>query len=278
LTGKDHAFGIEADYSATEWSSSIEYTEVRPDFNPEVGFLSRTEYRKGRVFLMKRIRPDDLWELLEIRPHVSYTGHWKFDGFQESGFLHTDIHWEYQTGTEIHTGINFTRAGVIDPFEIIEGVIIPADTYDHEELQLVYFTDQSQPVSFGLNLKAGGRFGGDYILFGPNLNIRVGDTFRSEFWFDYNSFDLPVPNGDFTANLAGMRLSYSFTPKMTLEALIQYNDVDEILGTNIRFSWLRSANSGLYVVYNEIDERGVGALPNGRELIVKYSHIFDIFN
>jgi hypothetical protein len=278
LTGKDHAFGIEADYSATEWSSSIEYTEVREDFNPEVGFLSRTEYRKGRVFLMKRMRPDDLWGLLEIRPHVSYTGHWKFDGFQESGFLHTDIHWEYQTGTEIHTGINFTRAGVIDPFEIVDGVIIPPDTYDHEELQLVYFTDQSQPVSFGLNLVAGGRFGGDRILFGPNLNIRVGDTFRSEFWFDYNSFDLPVPNGDFTANLAGMRLSYSFTPKMTLEALIQYNDVDEILGTNIRFSWLRSANSGLYVVYNEIDERGVGALPNGRELIVKYSHIFDVFN
>jgi len=65
---------------------------------------------------------------------------------------------------------------------------------------------------------------------------------------------------------------------MTLEALIQYNDVDEVMGTNIRFSWLRSASSGLYLVYNEIDERGVSALPNGREFIVKYSHIFDIFN
>jgi hypothetical protein len=278
LTGKDHAFGVEAEYSSTEWSSSIDYTEVREDFNPEVGFLSRTEYRKSRVFLMKRIRPDDLWGLLEIRPHASYTGHWKFDGFQESGFLHTDIHWEYQTGTEIHTGVNFTRAGVIDPFEIIDGVVIPPGTYDHEELQLVYFTDQSQPVSFGLNFVAGGRFGGDRLSIGPNLDIRIGETFRSEFWFDYNEFDLPVPNGQFTANLAGMRVSYSFTPKMTLAALIQYNDVNEVIGANIRFSWLRSANSGLYLVYNEIDERGVGALPNGREFIIKYSHIFDVFN
>ncbi len=278
LDGKDHAFGIEADYSSSEWSSGGGYTEVREDFNPEVGFLVRSEYRKANVYLLRRIRPEALWGLLEIRPHASYTGFWKFDGFQESGKLHLDTHWEYKTGTELHTGINFTRAGVIDPFEIIDGVVIRPGTYDHEELQLVYFTDQSRPVSVGLNLTAGGRFGGDRIFFGPNLNIRIGETFRSEFWFDYNSFDLPVPNGEFTANLAGMRLSYSFTPKITLAALMQYNDVDEVIGTNIRFSWLRSANSGLYLVYNEIDERSVGALPNGREFIIKYNHIFDMFN
>ena len=278
LTGKDHAFGLEADYSTSTWIANVNYTEVREDFNPEVGFLQREEYRKGRVFVMRRIRPEDLLGLLEIRPHASYTGFWKFDGFQETGFLHLDTHWEFRTGTEFHTGVNFTRAGVIDPFEIVDGVVIPAGTYDHSELALVYFTDRSQPVSFGVNFIAGGRFGGDRLFIGPSLNVRVGETFTSEFWFDYNDFDLPVPGGDFTANLAGMRLSYSFTPKILLQALVQYNDVDEVLGTNIRFSWLRTANSGLYLVYNEVDERGVGALPTGREFIVKYSHIFDMLN
>jgi hypothetical protein len=278
LDGKDHAFGIDADYSDTRWSSNFRYTEVREDFNPEVGFLSRTEYRMVRAFLMRRIRPENLFGLLEIRPHVSYTGHWKFDGFQESGFLHIDSHFEYRTGTEIHTGVNFTRAGVIDPFEIIDGVVIQPGTYDHSELQLVYFTDESQPVSFGLNLVAGGRFGGDRVSLNPSLNMRVGEVFRSEFEIDYNDFDLPVPGGDFTANLARVRLSYSFTPKITLQALIQYNDLEEVLGTNLRFSWLRSANSGLFLVYNEVDEQGVGGLPTGREFIIKYSHIFDLLN
>jgi hypothetical protein len=278
LDGKDHAFGFDAEHSSARWASNFRYTEVREDFNPEVGFLSRTEYRMGRVFLMRRIRPEDLWGLLEIRPHVSYTGHWKFDGFQESGFLHIDSHFEFQTGTEIHTGINFTRAGVTDAFEIIDGVVIQPGTYDHSELQLIYFTDESKPVSFGMDLIAGGRFGGDRLVLRPSLNMRVGEVFRSEFSFDYNEFDLPVPGGDFTANLARIRLSYSFTPKITLQALIQYNDLDDVLGTNIRFSWLRSANSGLFLVYNEVDERGIGGLPTGREFIVKYSHIFDIFN
>ena len=276
LTGKDHAFGLAFDHSTSTWSSRVTYDEVREDFNPEVGILQRSEYRKGSVFVMRRIRPDDLWGLLEIRPHASYTGYWKFDGFQETGFLHLDTHWEFNSGTELRTAVNFTRAGVIDAFEIVDGVVVSPGTYDHSELQLVYFTDQSQPVSWGFNLVAGGRFGGDRVFFGPNLNIRIGETFRSEFWIDYNDFGLP--GGEFTANLAAMRLSYSFTPKMTLQALVQYNDVDEVLGTNVRFSWLRTANSGLYLVYNEVDERGLGALPTGRELIVKYSHIFDVLN
>ena len=50
------------------------------------------------------------------------------------------------------------------------------------------------------------------------------------------------------------------------------------MGTNIRFSWLRTANSGLYLVYNEVDERGIDALPTGREFILKYSYIFDVFS
>ena len=94
----------------------------------------------------------------------------------------------------------------------------------------------------------------------------------------YNDFDLPVANGEFQVNLTRLRLSYSFTPKMLLQALVQYNDSRDVVGTNLRFSWLQSANSGLYVVYNEVDDRGIGAPPAGREFIIKYSHIFDVFN
>ena len=80
------------------------------------------------------------------------------------------------------------------------------------------------------------------------------------------------------SNLARVRLSYSFSPRILLQLLAQYNEQADTVSTNLRFSWLRSANSGLYIVYNELDERGIGAPPRGREIIVKYSHIFDVFN
>jgi len=276
--GKDDAFALKGDYSSATWSMRASYTEVGEDFNPEVGFLARTEYRKASAFVMRRIRPNDLWGLLEIRPHVSYTGYWKFDGFQETGFLHMDSHWEFKTGTEVHTGVNVTRSGVIDAFDIVDGVVVQPGTYDHSEVQVVFFTDRSKPFSFSLRTTAGGRFGGDRLSIAPTIRYRVGETFRSELSFNYNDFDLPVPNGEFTANLGRLRLSYSFTPKMQLQALVQYNETSDELGTNVRFSWLQSANSGLYLVYNEVDERGIGALPTGREFILKYSHIFDVFN
>jgi len=278
LTGRDDAFSFKADYNAVKWAANASYTEVGEDFNPEVGFLARREYKKLSAFLMRRIRPEDLWGLLEIRPHVSYNGYWKFDGFQETGILHMDIHWEWKSSAEFHTGYNLTRAGVLEPFQIVPGVIVPPGTYDHGELALVYFTNQSKPLSFSLRTVVGGRFGGDRISLAPTVNYRIGETFRSELSINYNDYDLPYPNGQFTANLARLRLSYSFSPKIQLQALVQYNDTNERLGTNLRFSWLRNANSGFFLVYNEVDEQADGGLPTGREFILKYSHIFDVFN
>ncbi|MDH3364276.1 MAG: carbohydrate binding family 9 domain-containing protein [Gammaproteobacteria bacterium] len=277
-SGRDDAFSVKADWSSAGWSFGANYTEVGEDFNPEVGFLARSEYRKANLLVFRRVRMQGKWGLFEARPHASYTGFWKFDGFQETGVLHLDSHWEYKSGTEIHTGLNLTRAGVIDSFEIIDGVVIQPGTYDHEEVVLAYFGDESKPLSFNIRTIAGGQFGGNRVSISSGVNFRIAETFQSEVSFNYNDFDLPVPNGQFTANLARLRLSYSFTPKVQLQALVQYNETSDDLGTNIRFSWLRSANSGLYLVYNEVDERAIGGLPTGREFILKYSHIFDVFN
>ena len=277
-SGRDDAFSVKADWSSAGWSFGANYTEVGEDFNPEVGFLARSEYRKTNLLVFRRVRMQGKWGLFEARPHASYTGFWKFDGFQETGVLHLDSHWEYKSGTEIHTGLNLTRAGVIDSFEIIDGVVIQPGTYDHEEVVLAYFGDESKPLSFNIRTIAGGQFGGNRVSISSGVNFRIAETFQSEVSFNYNDFDLPVPNGQFTANLARLRLSYSFTPKVQLQALVQYNETSDDLGTNIRFSWLRSANSGLYLVYNEVDERAIGGLPTGREFILKYSHIFDVFN
>jgi hypothetical protein len=277
LDGDDHAFSLKADYDSAKWFNTIGYSEVGDNFNPEVGFLTRKDYRKGNAMVLRRIRPDDLWGLLEIRPHVSYSGYWDFDDFQETGFLHMDVHWEWKNGYEFHTGYNVFTDGIKEAFDIIDGVTIQPGTYDESEAQFYFTTDQSAPLSFGLRTTIGGKFGGDRFLFTPSINYRIGDKFSSSLSVNYNSFDLPVPGGDFSVTLSRLRLSYAFTPKILLQALMQYNDYDEVLATNLRFSWLRTANTGLYLVYNEFDERAAGGLPTGREVILKYSYMFDVF-
>ena len=61
-----------------------------------------------------------------------------------------------------------------------------------------------------------------------------------------------------------------------------YNKETEDVGSNIRFGWLTTAGTGLYVVYNDIqhfgafDRTGFDRGPKGRQLIVKYTKQFDI--
>jgi hypothetical protein len=276
--GRDDAFSAKAEYDSSTWAYRFSYTEVGGDFNPEVGFLTRSDYRRVDAFVMRRFRPENLWGLLEVRPHSSYDGYWNFDGFQETGFWHNDVHWVFRNGYRIDTGINFTKAGLTDPFDIIDGVTIQPGTYDHAEAQVVFNTDLGAPLSLAMRTVVGGRFGGDRVTMEPTVQYRIGDTFSSQLSYIYNDYDLPVPGGDFQANLARLRLSYSFTPKIQLQALVQYNELDDVLSTNLRFAWLQSANAGLYFVYNEIDEGGIGAPPTGRQVILKYSYIFDVFN
>ena len=278
LDDDDFAYSIKGNYDSAEWSHGIEYTEVQANFNPEVGFLSRTEYKKFSINSLMRIRPEDMWGLLEIRPHYSYRRYEDFDDFVETGFLHLDVHWEWKNGYELHTGYNIFRDGIKERFDIIDDVWVEPGTYYGTEVGLYFTTDESQDFSFGMSTTIGDKFGGNRFIASPHINYRIGDKFSTSLSVNYNHYDLPVEGGNFSVTLSRLRLSYSFTPKVLLQLLMQYNDDKETLSTNLRFSWLRTANTGLYLVYNEFDEQGVGSLPTGREIILKYSYMFDVFN
>jgi hypothetical protein len=280
LAGKDYAFNVAGEHDSPTWLLSGSYREVGESFNPTVGFLRRQDYRRPSALVLYRWRPDDLFGLLELRPHANYTGYWKPDGFHESGRWHVDNHFEWRSGWELHTGVNFTHEGVLEPFEIYPGVFVPGGSYDHTEAQLVGRTNQGAPLSLEMRVIAGGFFGGSRVSSSAEVRGRIGDSFNA--YVDYERNDVSLPTGDFVTNLLVMRLSYSFTTRLYVQALLQYNDVIDNWSTNLRIGWLQAANSGLYVVYNEnrdprpTTEGGIGI--RGRSLIVKYSHTFDLLD
>ena len=106
-----------------------------------------------------------------------------------------------------------------------------------------------------------------------------GEAFNSS--VDYSRNDVSLPEGRFVTNLLRMRLAYSFSTRVYLQALLQYNDVIDNWSTNLRFGWLHAANTGLFVVYNENrdterDPLGIGV--RDRSLTIKYSHTFDLLD
>jgi hypothetical protein len=272
-----YAYRMEIARDTKQISTNASYTEVGASFNPEMGYLKRENYRKwsGRIFT--RFRPENKFGLLEIRPHVNYDGYWKLDGFQESGRWHIDNHWEFRSGFEIHTGTNLVKEGVIEVFEISDSVFVSAGTYDDQEIQIMIMTNQAKPISFSSMNRIGGFFGGDRINMTPTVRLRYKDRFTSEFSFNFNKVNLP--GGNFTTNLLRARLTYSFTPKMYIQSLLQYNNQSDQWSMNWRFIWQRSAGTGLYLVYNQVqDYDGIPIKKSTKSFVVKYSYLFDALN
>ena len=164
------------------------------------------------------------------------------------------------------------------------GVNIPAASYDWAEAQLVLYTDPRKDISLQQRSVIGGFFGGRRVTSTTTLSVKGGEKFNSEFTLGRNNVFLPA--GDFTSNLFRTRLSYSFTPRIFLQSLVQYNDQAEIWSFNARFGWLQSSNTGLFIVFNQasaldlMDDGnifyGLGDLQT-RSLTLKYTYLFDVF-
>jgi len=273
IKSREHAFKILAVYNWNGWNLRAGYTEVGEGFNPEVGFLLRSAFKKPEFLIFKQWRPKNTGKFLEVRPHVSYRGYWNFNNTQETGFLHIDNHWVWESGFEIHTGINFTKETVLEAFPISLVTIDPG-IYDHKELQFVMFTNPNNKTSFRNRTYIGGYFGGSRISSSNKVNLRLGDKFNAEANFNYNR--LKLPNGLTNVIITGVRLAYSFTPRMFLQSLVQYNNVSEITSVNARFGWLKNANTGLFVVINIVKDNDFLNQLSNQSITIKYSYQLDL--
>ena len=278
LKGDTHAFNMAANYDSERYQLRGGFTEVGPNFNPEVGFYARRGYRRSDASVRTTFRPQNPLGILEWYPHASHYTIWNFvTGQQETQYTHLDNGIEWRNGYQVSTGVNLTKEGVLEPFEIFPGVTVPVDTYDHAEAIMRFNTNQGAPISFTFRATVGGFFGGDRVQMGPEVSMRTGQTFNAQLSWSRNDIDLP--GGAFVTNLGTVRLNYSFTTRMFLQALVQYNDRADLWSSNIRFAILSDANTGLFIVYNDTqglgDVRPTGA---GRTLTIKYSQLFDVLN
>lgn len=271
----DHAFKILGNYNWSGWNINAGYTEVGEGFNPEVGFLQRTAFRKPEFLIFKAHRFKDAGKMLEIRPHVSYRGYWNFDDQLVTSFLHVDNHWVFKSGFEIHTGINFTAEQVFQDFTI-SNVTVPVGYYNNEELQLVIITNPNNALSFDTRTIIGGYFNGHQITNSGTAKYRIGDRFNSSLTMSHS--DIQLDTGNLTALVGGLRLSYSFTPRIFLQSLIQRNNVSNITSVNARFGWLQNANTGLFVVFNVVKDDDLIDAVDNQTFTIKYTHRFDILN
>ena len=271
-----YAYLLESNRNTKTLTTQLRFTEVGDNFNPEIGYVKRQGYRKILFRILNRTRPKDTFGLLEIRPHISFWGYWKLDGFLETSRLHVDNHWEFRNGYRIDTAINFLNEGVVDTFEIAAGVMVPSGRYDHKEIQIRSNTNLTKPFNIIMVNKIGGFFGGYRQNVDLTIGNRFGNRFTSEIISKYN--DVHLPGGNFITHLIRTRLTYAFSPKIYIQFLIQYNNQSDEWSINSRFIWQKSAATGLYLVFNQTqDYDGIPIDYKTTSMVFKYSYLFDVY-
>ncbi len=275
LTGRDGAVTGRLAYQTREWNNSFRFTQVGEAFNPEVGFLSRVGYRNYDLSLFRTMSVDhSRWRYWH--PHFNYRGFYGFDGKMQSEQFHVDLgESEFKDGGRIGPEVNVFGEGLAVPFEIARGVTLPQGTYRWASFGFDFSTNPSAPVSLLTRLDMGGFYDGTRYGGSATLTVRRGSALTTSLLVDYQ--DVHLDEGDFIRSLVGLRVGYYFSPRIFVQSLFQYNNQAEAFSANVRFGWLNTAGTGLFIVLNDAEQaNGVfdWTRPTTRSFVVKFTRQF----
>jgi hypothetical protein len=271
VSGEDKAGDLSVEWNDRFLNLRAEHLSIQENFNPEVGFVPRTGIRKSTGEMTVRPRPGEAipW-IREFRPSASV--HYITD--QENTLESRRADQNISVGFEDSSNVWFTRRShferLDEPFEIRDGQFIPVGDYHYVEYLGSASSNRSRMFSGGIMLSRGGFFDGTKNSYQLDFAFRPSYHFAAE--VDWRRENLDIPSGDFKTNLVTTRMNYSFTPKIFLDALVQYNSTVEEISSNIRFNFIYQPLSDLFVVYNE--RRSTTGEVLDRAVILKLTYIF----
>ena len=174
---------------------------------------------------------------------------------------------QFRDGATLNARVNTTYERLDAPFSVGPGLRIEAGEHTFDSVAIDYRSDQSAMLSVSADMEAGEYWTGTQRVTGGGLRFRLNEHVAASANITRNVITLP--QGRFAANLERFRLDWSFTPRMFLNAFVQYNGEADTWLSNIRFNFIHRPLSDIYVVWNET--RAPGDVQ--RALMLKYTHL-----
>jgi hypothetical protein len=247
--GDDRSYRARFDYDADLFGLQVERQAVGVNFNPEVGFLRRTDFVESLAQLRVSRRPQSLARIRKINYEAGLDYITDGDGRLEDRQARFALRTEMQSGDT--WSVVYTRQFEFleEPFQIVPGTIVPGGAYHDSTLRGSYALGTQRRVSGELSAARGSLYGGDRtdasyrgrVELSPRLSVEPGVSFS---WVD-------LPHDSFTATLLTSRVTFTFSPRMNFAAHVQYNSTNSLLTTNLRFRWEYRAGSDLFLVYSD---------------------------
>lgn len=271
----EHAFNIYLNHHSPTWKYEAWIHEVGAGFNPEVGFVSRSNMRATGGVLRYTHAIDNYFGLRELNQYYSFSATRNLSGYLENGNLHLEIWPVWDNGADGWAGIDFQYEEVREPFPVA-GVIIPPGKYNTKQFSIAGNLPSTQRIRGSMFLSNGGFYNGDLLNTNLFFSYQRDESLSFNVGYRHRIIGFPSLDKDVTVANGSMGVAYSFTPQSTLFGQLQRNRIDDIWSLNLRYRWQRNANSGLYVVYSYFGLGTADETLEHQEFVVKYSHTFNI--
>ena len=274
LAESNASYRSKFDYTGDLYGITAEHLTVGKNFNPEIGFVRRDNFRRNFAQFRFSPRPRSIPWLRRMIYQGSFDYITDMTGIIETRESKLRLEMELENSDKWYLQYTDSFEGLPEEFKLTSDVILPVGGYKFGHIRTEYDFGAQRRVSGRLFYTRGTFYGGTR----SDVGYQGRAVFTPQFAIEprVSVSDVDLPQGSFTTTLLGARASFTVSPRMFLAALIQFNSSNKAVDTNIRFRWEYEPGSDLFIVYSDGRDTGLEGFPQleNRSFVVKFTRLF----
>ncbi len=247
--GSPIAGAIQASLRSSLLAAGAGYRRIPVDFDPALGFVLRNDMQRftGSVGAHPRFERSAWARQLVTTLRGDYIA--GIDGTRQSTALVFSNLLSFQTGDRASVAIVRRGEWLARPTHI-QGRRLEAGEYGFTGTEIRFNTNDSREFSARGGIVAGEFWGGTRTQLSGGLMWKTGPHLTIGGDYSWNDVSLPADDGDFTTRLVGVTVLGALSRALFANALIQYDDVSNVVQANVRINWIHTPGSDLFVVFD----------------------------
>jgi hypothetical protein len=248
VRGRDGSYRGRFDWNADRYGLQAEHLTVEANFNPEVGYLRRTAFR--RSYGQGRFSPRPDWRgvrKLFYEASVDYIT--DMDNRPESKELQASHRMELDNGDTWNVDLTRNFERLTRRFEVGRDLFAPVGEYEFTQVRASYAFGPQRPFSGTLTAARGGFYDGTLTEITWRGRADLSPALYVEPTLSWNHVVVPAGAGD--TKRVCTRGTNSLSTRMFVSALVQYQSRSRGMATNARLRWEYQPGSEIFIVYSD---------------------------
>ncbi len=279
-----YSMGLGLNHQSLRWEIRSDLRTIGANFNPEVGFVRRTDFSQIRGTIYHNFYPSSSviqshapgFDMDLLRNRIYGATDWDLNFLYRINFTNT---------ARLSVRLRRQYTYLFEPFDPsgTDGLELPADSdYAYNFFIASFSSNERNPFFYEISTRTGQYFNGSIVNFEGTLSYRFALRGTASLNFEYNRIRLPDSYNDANLYLVGPRFDFTFTRRLFWTTFIQYNNQINNVNINSRVQWRFKPVSDLFLVYTDNylageDDRFIDFnRPKARAFVVKLSYWFNL--